>query len=195
MNDEVDKKDQEGKEQKSEDTSNVTKIRREKVLVGMTGRMDSTVTAYLLKMQGYEVIGMAINLFNVNNNVFNGKRYVSGPEGNLIDKEDTNPYIEKIIPHCHIQNLDLVKKICDSMEIGFYGGNAYEEYREGVLGNVFSSRIAGDHFFPCGKCSEIVIRFLAEKAAILDINKIATGHYTKVQYNKTSQLYQILVAP
>lgn len=142
-----------------------------RIVVGMTGRMDSVVVAYLLKKQGLSPIAVAV----INFEKMMGKKTVK------VDGFDK--YIDADISlygACHIDNLNNTKKICEQLGIPFYATSTKDIFREDVLGKLVTSRLSGEKFSPCIGCHTLIIKTLIEKAKELDANKVATGHYAKV---------------
>ena len=88
------------------------KKKKETVLVGMSGRLDSTVAAYLLKKQGFNVIGVSLVFFD-------GGDSCSQTGMNCAD--------------CHNGDLERTKKICDKLGIPFYGSNGREQFQEKIV--------------------------------------------------------------
>lgn len=130
------------------------------VLVGMTGGIDSTVAAYLLKKQGHKVIGIGIDFH-----------------------KDPSLTKYKEMFKCHIHDLKKVKKLCDFLEIQFYGVDAKLDFKDKVLETVVSSKLSGQLCSTCLYCSRLLCSILLDKKELLEADKIATGHYAKVLYN------------
>ena len=108
---------------------------RKKVVVGMTGGVDSTVAAYLLKKQGLEPIGVTFNFYK---------------EG------DSHKSEEECIGTCQSKNLLNIQEICEKLEIPFYGVNASHLFKERVLDRVLTARLGGTAFSPCVHCRECI---------------------------------------
>lgn len=140
------------------------------VLVAMTGRMDSTVAAYLLKKQGYTVIGVSFVLL----------------DGELVE--------EDIIPHYHIPDLEEVGKICQNLEITFYAVNLCDEFRSEVINKAVSLRATGEQISPSAITTKLMFDSLYQKMESLKADHIATGHYAKVLFNHSSSTFSLLSA-
>lgn len=138
-----------------------------RVLIGLTGRVDSTVAAYLLKKQGFEVIGVAIS--------FSDHSIGTSPA-----------------PACHITDLDFVKKCADFLEIPLYAVSAHREYEAIILEKVVARRLSGRNFAPCFHCNTLKIDFLLEKAKLLGASKIASAHFAKVSHNQKNGQYYVM---
>lgn len=139
-----------------------------KVVVGLTGRVASCVTALLLKKQGMNVIGVSI-VTNSNDS---------------FDSEDD-------YPKCHINNLDSVKKFCDDLKIPFYATDAKSEYDSKVIDPLVSNRLSAKANTSCFNCTRLRIKILYEKMIKLDADYISTGHFCKVHKNLNSEDYFI----
>jgi len=166
------------------------------ILVGLTGRADSTVTAYLLKKQGHNVIGVSLSNFDKDDENYKRPRKLYNPTSyDSENKPDSFGFVEKLIPNCHLPDLKQVKSLCEFLEIPFYAVNATSEYREKVLGRVLSSGISGENFFPCLACHSMMIEILAQKLTGLKADFVATGHYAKLQFSPHRQSYIVSSSP
>ncbi|TNF27659.1 MAG: hypothetical protein EP319_10895 [Deltaproteobacteria bacterium] len=167
-----------------------------KVVIGMTGRRDSTVAAYLLKKQGYDCIGLALllndELLPIKAQKAAEKKAIEAEEFNLNDS-----YAERKMPkeplysRCHISDIEKVKDVCDHLDIPFYGVKAQEIFKSEVMDNVISCRLGGSSFQSCINCNQVKLSVLMEKAESLGADFIATGHYSKVIKNQTTGFFNI----
>lgn len=140
------------------------------ILVGMTGRIDSTVAAYLLKTQGYNVIGIGI-LFNEDMEI------------------KVDPKTKKKIKPFGVQfinDLPRVKGVCDELEIPFYGVHAEDRYQAQVEDYLVSARLAGTTYSPLVFSTRLIIEILVEKMKTLKADGIATGNYGKITIHPTT---------
>ncbi|OUR97765.1 hypothetical protein A9Q84_06075 [Halobacteriovorax marinus] len=144
----------------------VGKNKRETVLVGMDGGIESTVAAYLLKKQGMNVIGLGI--------VFHEYDYESFKVWNPT-------------------NLDDIKAMCDQMEIPFYGTNVSSLFYSRLVEPVVSTRLAGEKFEPIIAWNKVLVETLLEKGKKLKVDLIATGHKAKIFKNQKSGIFSLLV--
>ena len=137
-----------------------------KVLIGVTGRMDSAVAAYLLKKQGFDVHAVAI-LFH--------------EQGQATDESLSIP---KSIVQYSLSDLAQVKKVFDHLEIPFYAVNAQERYYALVHDPVVANRLMGRFFNAKVAATRLMFDVLFEKANMLGASFVATGHYAKLQKNQ-----------
>lgn len=146
-------------------------LKQETILIGMTGRIDSTVAAYLLKKQGLNVIGIGI-LFN-----------------DLEEEPKKDAKTGKIIKPFgvhFINDLQRVKGVCDELEIPFYAVQAAPRYKAAVLDNIVAARLGGSTFSPFVFSTRLILEILGDKMPALGATRIATGNYAKVNINPSS---------
>jgi tRNA-specific 2-thiouridylase len=142
---------------------------KQNVLVAITGGLESCVAAYLLKKQGYNVIGIALQLFE---------------EG-----EVAGPFQEMMVT-----DFTKIKAICTSLEIPFYAVNAVSIFKDQVLDFVIGRVLSGQTFEPIVFYNRVLIEVLTEKAAKFNTNLVATGHYAKILKNQKTGMFEVLVA-
>jgi tRNA-specific 2-thiouridylase len=139
------------------------------VLIAMTGGVESTVAAYLLKKQGYKCIGIGLQLFE---------------EG-----AETGPFADVAV-------LDLakIKAICNHLDIPFYAVNAADMFTDKVLDPMVGRVLSGQTFEPLVFLNTVLMEVLLEKAKKFQTTLVATAHYAKVLKNQKTGAYEILVA-
>lgn len=130
----------------------------------MSGGVDSSVAAALLKDEGYEVVGIAMEIYDGSTMVNPGRKHgCYGPD----EKED----------------VELAGAVCKRLGIPFYAIDLREEYRKHVLDYFRQEYLAGRTPNPCVTCNrKIKFGFLLEKAreAGIDFTTFATGHYARI---------------
>src|SRR3989304_2080025 len=139
---------------------------RQRIVVGMSGGVDSSVTALLLNRQGFEVIG----LFMKNWEDDDGEEYCSS-------RQDL---------------LDAVS-VADKIGIEIESVNFSAEYKERVFSEFLREYRAGPPPNPDGLCNaEIKFRSFLDHALAMGAERIATGHYAQVR--EVDGLFQLLKA-
>lgn len=131
-----------------------------KVLVGMSGGVDSSVSAYLLKKQGYDVSGVTLKLFE-------------NEDIGIEDKEKTC---------CSLSDVQDARSVATNLECRHYVFNYSEWFLEDVVGNFARSYEEGKTPNPCIDCNRY-IKFsrMLERARFLGFDYIATGHYAQIE--------------
>jgi tRNA-specific 2-thiouridylase len=140
-----------------------------KVVVAMSGGVDSSVAAALLKQQGYDVIGMMLRLW-------------SEP-----GKEDSNRC-------CTPDSMAMARRVAAKLDIPFYVVDAKEVFRKTVVQYFLDGYAAGQTPNPCLLCNrQIRWTFLLEHALALGADYMATGHYVRKQTTSDGE-HQLLRA-
>ena len=131
-----------------------------KVMVAMSGGVDSSVAALLLHQQGYEVIGVTMRLFT--------------PE---IDDAKFKPSRSC----CSLEDVEDARRVCRDLGIRHLYMNFENEFRQFVIDYFVSEYEKGRTPHPCIACNDrIKFDFLFKRArAIADVEYIATGHYAR----------------
>jgi len=134
-----------------------------KIAVGLSGGVDSTLTALLLREQGHEVIGISMSLYNKDiPNLKPTKDACYGPK----EKED----------------LPLIHKWCKKQKIEHHILDLSEEYKQTVLKYFKETYLAGQTPNPCVMCNAgMKFGLMLDKAhSICDFDMFATGHYARL---------------
>src|ERR671936_1905747 len=140
-----------------------------KVVVGMSGGVDSSVTAALLKQQGYDVIGVTLNVWPD----------LDGVDENL--REDAC---------CALGATDDARRVADRLDIPYYVVNFKETFEEKVIKNFISEYQRGRTPNPCVRCNQFIkYDALLDKAALFGADYVSTGHYVRLAYDEDSGRY------
>lgn len=143
---------------------------KNRVVVGMSGGVDSTVAAYLLKQQGYEVIGVTMKLWD----------------------DNSEDYVENYGGCCGLSAIDDARRVATALDIPFYVINFKTPFKHHVIDYFTDAYKQGETPNPCVMCNKhIKFDALLEKAKSLGAFYIATGHYAKVQYDPALQQYRL----
>lgn len=143
-----------------------------KVLVGMSGGVDSSVTALMLKEQGHEVIGVTMAIWG---------------KGGVYEKIGKN-MPQKTHGACFGPNekedIEAAKKICEDIGIEFHVFDCAKQYEEVVLNAFRRDYLSGRTPNPCVWCNALMkfdlLPHLAKENGI-NYDKFATGHYARVE--------------
>ncbi|WP_339024966.1 tRNA 2-thiouridine(34) synthase MnmA [Spiroplasma endosymbiont of Agriotes lineatus] len=150
-----------------------------RVVIGMSGGVDSSVAAYLLKQQGYDVIGLFMRNWDslVNNDILGNKS------------------INDAICPMQVDYLD-AKKVAEQLNIDLYRVNFVEEYWQYVFTYFLEKYEGGRTPNPDILCNKYIkfSAFLNYALEKLNADYIAMGHYAKVKYNDETKKYELLKA-
>jgi len=137
----------------------------------MSGGVDSSVAAALLKDQGYNCIGITMKLWDYE---------LVG--GNLNHESGC----------CSLDSINDARMVCANLDMPHYVLNFSRDFHDGVVDNFVDEYIAGRTPNPCVQCNiKIKWKSLHEKARELGADYIATGHYARVKYNTDSKRYEL----
>jgi tRNA-uridine 2-sulfurtransferase len=133
-----------------------------RVVVGMSGGVDSSVTAALLKQDGHDVIGVTLNVWPDLPNM---------PE---IQREDAC---------CALGAVEDARRVADKLDIPYYVLNFREVFEEKVIKDFVQTYASGRTPNPCIRCNQF-IKFdaLLVKARQLGAEYVATGHYARIEH-------------
>ena len=160
-------------QEKLSDTSRAVKKgdKTKRVVMAVNGGKSSIVGAYLLKQQGYEVIGIA-TLFTYG------------------DGQKDGSFPAKLIQY-DIDDIERVKKLCDCLEIPLYAVNAQDDYAY-FIGDFFVASAVSCRVFACEVfTTNLILDILLEKADSFGAESIAIGHYAKVSYSTKQRGYVV----
>lgn len=132
---------------------------KKKVMIAMSGGVDSSVSAALLKEQGYEVIGATMQIWQNEN----GKERDNGC--------------------CSLTAVSDARRVANKLDIPYYVLNFQDIFKQKVIDYFVKEYTAGRTPNPCIICNkEVKFEALLDKAISMGIDYIATGHYAQVEY-------------
>ena len=130
-----------------------------KVVVGMSGGVDSSVAAYLLKKQGYDVIGITMQIWQ--------------------DEEEEAQ--QENGGCCGLSAVEDARRVAQRLEIPYYVMNFKEEFRQKVMDYFVEEYLAGRTPNPCIACNRYVKwEALLQRSLAIGAEYIATGHYARI---------------
>jgi len=138
------------------------------VVVAMSGGVDSSTVAAMMKNEGYKVIGVTLKLYN--------------------DTKETS----KSKQCCAGQDIMDAKRVADKLKIEHKILYYQNKFKEGVIDNFIDSYLSGETPIPCVQCNQTVkFTDLFEEAKKLKADALVTGHYVKsiTEVNNTD-MYQ-----
>lgn len=140
-----------------------------RVIVAMSGGVDSSVCAYLLKERGYDVIGVTIKTWT-----------------NDECKDERSKGC------CSIRDIDDARSVARKLSIPYYVMDLSLDFKEKVIENFVDEYFAGRTPNPCIECNRhIKFGILLDKARELDAAWIATGHYARKGFDEKTGRYFI----
>src|SRR5918911_2945005 len=134
-----------------------------KVIVGMSGGVDSSVTAALLRQAGHDVIGVTLNVWPALDGI---------PE---TQREDAC---------CALGAVEDARRVADALDIPYYVLNFKDVFEQHVIKDFVRSYAGGYTPNPCVRCNQF-IKFdaLLVKARQLGADYVATGHYARIEHH------------
>lgn len=133
---------------------------KKKVVVGLSGGVDSSVAAWLLKEQGYDVIGVTMQIWQ--------------DEPELIQEENGGC--------CGLSAVDDARRVAQILDIPYYVMNFKKEFKANVMDYFVDEYLHGRTPNPCIACNRYVKwESLLQRSLAIGADYIATGHYARVE--------------
>ncbi len=135
--------------------------RKEKVVVGMSGGVDSSVAAWLLKEQGYEVIGVTMQIW----------------------QDEEEEVLEEQGGCCGLSAVEDARRTAQLLEIPHYVMNFKADFKRSVMDYFTAEYLAGRTPNPCIACNRYVKwEALLRRSLEIGAGYIATGHYARIKH-------------
>ena len=136
----------------------------------MSGGVDSSVAALLIKQAGYDVIGIMLKLW---------------------DAPKNEPL--KHASCCSIEDATDARRVADQLQIPFYVINSKDNFKNNVIDPFVKEYLQGRTPNPCAMCNDKVkFEYLYTKAYELGAYYVATGHYARKQWDAPAEQWQLL---
>jgi len=138
------------------------------VVVAMSGGVDSSTVAGMMKMEGYNVIGITLKLYNDTKETSQSKQCCAG------------------------QDIMDAKRVADKLKIKHKILYYQNKFKEGVIDNFIDSYLKGETPIPCVQCNQTVkFTDLFEEAKNLKADALVTGHYVKsITEGNNTEMYR-----
>jgi tRNA-specific 2-thiouridylase len=141
-----------------------------RVVVAMSGGVDSSVAAALMKQQGYEVLGVTMTLA---------------------------PHDAKPTPGargcCSVWDVNDAERVADQLGIPHYSFNLRDEFQQHVIDDFVAEYARGRTPNPCRRCNQhIKFDHLLRRALDLGAEKVVTGHYARIVHDVAAGCYRLL---
>lgn len=134
--------------------------RKEKVIIGMSGGVDSSVAAWLLKEQGYEVIGVTMQIW----------------------QDEEEEVLEENGGCCGLSAVEDARRTAQLLEIPHYVMNFKADFKRFVIDYFVSEYLEGRTPNPCIACNRYVKwEALLNRSLEISADYIATGHYARIR--------------
>src|SRR5919198_3626114 len=135
-----------------------------RIVVAMSGGVDSSVAAALLAEQGHDVIGLSMQL------------YPSAGSGQAISAD------ERWGTCCTLDDLNDARRVASALGFPHYIVNFERQFRDTVISNFVQEYAPGRTPLPCAHCnSDLKFSTLLDRARGLGAEHVATGHYARVE--------------
>jgi tRNA-uridine 2-sulfurtransferase len=147
-----------------------------KIAVAMSGGVDSSAAAAILKEQDHDLVGFTMQLWNQ-------RRGIS------VD-ENGEPLPSRC---CSLDDVYDARRVAEELGFPFYVLNLEKEFERDVVQPFVNSYLNGETPIPCVACnSRLKFASLDKLASSLGCEKVATGHYARVEFDEAANRYRLL---
>ena len=144
--------------------------KKKRVLMAMSGGVDSSVSALLLQDQGYDVVGITMQVWDH-----------SAPDSDMQQEGHGTC--------CSSVDVEDARVVCQKLEIPFYVLNCEARFKTQVIDKFVNSYLEGKTPIPCVDCNTYLkFDYLLQKMKELHCDFLATGHYAKIKKTTNGRL-------
>jgi len=141
------------------------KEKKEKIVVAMSGGVDSSVAAWIMKERGFDAVGVSLQLWNYSNS---DNRFGTC---------------------CSLDDLADARRVAERIGIPYYILNMEKKFKEEVVDYFISEYMQARTPIPCTMCNQkLKFEELIHKAEAFGVQRIATGHYASIVKHPSGQL-------
>ncbi|MBQ8508932.1 MAG: tRNA 2-thiouridine(34) synthase MnmA [Clostridia bacterium] len=137
---------------------------KDRVMIAMSGGVDSSVAAYLVRQSGRDALGVTLKLFS--------------NEDIQLDRSKTC---------CSLSDVEDARSVATRLGIPYYVFNFSDNFKEKVIDRFIATYEAGGTPNPCIDCNRFIkFNQLMTRAGLMECSHVATGHYARVDYDAPS---------